>query len=183
MGIFLITLLISGGFKESPQRKFNPPSIIGESEFKEIKDFKFKPFKVDTSRNYLKTTGYEKIYKDFFLGTLFSLEFGEIKYDPKKNKFMIPSADYNSYCEIAFWKEISPEIENTREKIREISKRKDAFSPENQIEIMKIKENFHKNFLKKRIEVMEKLENTELLNETQKAYKKYKEYYERRDEK
>jgi len=166
------------GIKDLPKEAL----IIEEYGFKELKgDFKFRPFKLSPSREFLKITGMENTYSNFSLKPTFIREYGEISYDFKKGKMKIPNVSFNSYCEINFWQNVHPLLEEAREKIKEIAKKENLTSLEKENEIMKIKEEFHEKYFQKRIEIMRNLENYELLIETEKAYEKYKKYKERRD--
>lgn len=174
----LIAFILLGGVKEKINKgsHFELPKEIEFMEgkiFEIKKDFEFKPFRLNIARDMLRIRGDEKVYTSLSLKPTFTKEYGEIMYDFRERKTMVPSVTFNSYCEINFWKIIYPEIQNVREKIKEISKKPDATSLDKQMEIIKLKEELHKKFLEKRIQVMEELGNEELKGKTYEAYEKY----------
>jgi len=181
MKIFFMIILVGQVIKKEGVIDFPKEAlIIQENGFRELKgDFKFKPFRLSPSRDFLKITGKENIYTNFSLKPAFIREYGEISYDFKEGKMKIPNVSFNSYCEINFWQNVYPILKETRERIKEITKKENLTSLEKDKEITKIKEEFHKKYLEKRIEVMDKLGNIEKKNETEEAYKKYMNYIRR----
>ncbi|MEO0263212.1 MAG: hypothetical protein ABIM62_05755 [candidate division WOR-3 bacterium] len=179
MKILIVFLLLGGAKEKIKVSHFEPPKEIRMMEgniFEIREDFKFRPFRLNIARDMLRIKGDERIYTDFSLKPTFKMEYGEILYDFKEGKAKIPSVTFNSYCEIKFWENIYPHLIDAQRKIKEISKKSDITSLDTQREIMKIKEDFHKKFFEKRIEVMEKLGNEELKAKTYEAYEKYMKY-------
>ena len=181
MKIFLGIFIIMGGYnfkgipKGKTELKVAPDFILqGEDKYYELKTgFEFRPFLLSPSREFLKLTYKEKIFKDFSYGGVFGeRKYGDILWE--QGGFKIPNVTFSSYCEISFWKEIIPSLKEAREKVIEATKNNLS-----DVEITKIKEEFHKKYLEKRIEVMDKLGNIEKKNETEEAYKKYMNYIRR----
>jgi len=178
MKIFICILLMGGyNFRGIPKEKIELKENLqnlyifqNEDDYYHLQDkFEFRPFSLSPSKRFLKLTYKENISKDFSYGILFERKYGDILWE--KDGFKIPNIAFNSYCEISFWREISPFLKEAREKVIEASKNNLS-----DIEITKIKEEFHKKYLEKRIEVMDKLGNTEKKIETEEAYKKYMNY-------
>jgi hypothetical protein len=175
----LICILLTGGYnfkgipKEKMELKEAPQNLYifqNEDDYYQIKDrFEFRPFSLHPSRQFLRLTYKENISNDFSYGILFERKYGDILWE--RNGFKIPNITFNSYCEINFWKEISPSLKEVREKVIQASK-----SNLSDFEITKIKEEFHKKYLEKRIEVMDKLGNEEKKIEAEEAYRKYMNY-------
>ncbi|MEO0305282.1 MAG: hypothetical protein ABIM78_02390 [candidate division WOR-3 bacterium] len=180
--MIILFILFMGGIKEG----INFYEIPREREniTFEVKEFKFKPFLLNSSRNALKIRGNEMIFNTLSLIPSFmKMEYGDIIYSFKERKAKIPEISFYSYCEIEFWNKIYPEIENVKQRIKEISKQPDALTFEKQKEIERIKGEFHEKFLEKRIEVMENLGNQELKEKTYEAYKKYMNFKRKGEEK
>lgn len=186
MKIFLMLILMGGVSKEIHKDKVGPsplPKEIGlftPGGMREIDgNFEFRPYRLHPSRNFLKMTRNVKTSKDFIQAISFTREYGDIIYDSKEKKIMVPNVAFNSYCEINFWKEIYPELKTAREKVKNLARR--TRDKDVQREITRIKEEFHQRYLEKRIQVMEELGNEELKSQAQESYQKYMEYKARRE--